>query len=104
MKKEDYIRECNRIRFDRYASTIQKNHAETKICRQTISSVSTVCGTCPIGIHEGPFSIEISIFGKCRADIDNVAKGILDALNGVAYSDDRQCVELIVRREGKDNV
>ena len=31
-----------------------------------------------------------------RKDADNVAKGILDALNGIAYDDDRQIVELLV--------
>lgn len=53
-----------------------------------------------MGIHQGDFEIEIEIHGKCRADIDNVAKGILDALNGVAYVDDKQCRRITIVRCG----
>jgi Holliday junction resolvase RusA-like endonuclease len=33
-----------------------------------------------------------------KPDCDNLAKGILDALNGVAFKDDSQVVELVVRK------
>lgn len=33
-----------------------------------------------------------------KPDVDNIAKIILDALNGVAYSDDTQVVEIIVTK------
>lgn len=33
-----------------------------------------------------------------RPDIDNVSKNILDALNGILYADDKQIVELTVRK------
>lgn len=33
-----------------------------------------------------------------RGDVDNICKGILDSLNGLAYADDRQVVALRVRR------
>lgn len=33
-----------------------------------------------------------------RADLDNIAKSILDGLNGVAFEDDRQVAELLVIR------
>jgi len=35
---------------------------------------------------------------RLRADVDNYAKMILDALNGVAFEDDSQIVELKVRK------
>lgn len=35
-------------------------------------------------------------FFRCRGDADNLTKSILDALNGIAYDDDRQVVELHV--------
>lgn len=33
-----------------------------------------------------------------RPDVDNVAKAVMDALNGIAYDDDSQVVELTVRK------
>ena len=33
-----------------------------------------------------------------KPDVDNVAKIILDALNGIAYKDDKQVVTLIVKK------
>ena len=42
-----------------------------------------------------------------KPDIDNTLKAVLDALNGVAYEDDRQVVEAICRKyytEGKDGL
>jgi len=32
--------------------------------------------------------------GKRRADIDNLSKSILDAMNGIIFNDDRQIVQL----------
>lgn len=34
-----------------------------------------------------------------KPDIDNIAKAVLDALNGVAYRDDTQVVKLYVRKQ-----
>jgi crossover junction endodeoxyribonuclease RusA len=33
-----------------------------------------------------------------RADLDNIAKSVLDGLNGVAFDDDRQVAELLIYR------
>jgi len=35
---------------------------------------------------------------RLRGDVDNYAKSILDALNGVAWKDDSQIVEVTVRK------
>jgi cyclopropane fatty-acyl-phospholipid synthase-like methyltransferase len=35
---------------------------------------------------------------KLRGDIDNYAKSVLDGLNGVAYTDDKQIVSLELRK------
>lgn len=43
---------------------------------------------------EGPVSVTLSVYAKGRLDADNIAKSILDSLNGVAYEDDDQVVEL----------
>lgn len=42
--------------------------------------------------------MEISVIGAKRLDLDNIAGGIMDALNGVIYTDDGQIMELIVRK------
>ena len=34
-----------------------------------------------------------------KPDVDNLAKAILDSLNGLPYKDDNQVVELLVRKE-----
>jgi len=38
-----------------------------------------------------------------KPDLDNVAKAILDALNGILYKDDNQVVELFVTKRYSDN-
>lgn len=39
-----------------------------------------------------------------KPDVDNVAKAVLDALNGVAFADDRQVVALTVRKHPRERV
>lgn len=34
-----------------------------------------------------------------KPDVDNIAKSVLDALNGVAYDDDKQIVVMIIHKE-----
>lgn len=64
----------------------------------------------------GPVSLEIDFYRRiptswpkwkqqardllddCGSDLDNKAKTVLDALNGVAYTDDRQIFDLRVRK------
>ena len=40
--------------------------------------------------------IDHEILPMVKPDTDNIAKSILDSLNGIAYKDDKQVVELIV--------
>ena len=41
---------------------------------------------------------EGTLYPIVKPDIDNVAKAILDALNGVVYKDDNQIVELHIKK------
>lgn len=41
---------------------------------------------------------DLPCFSAQKPDVDNVAKAILDGLNGEAYEDDKQVVSLLVRR------
>lgn len=48
--------------------------------------------------YETPIKLLIDIYSRTRADIDNLAKSIMDGLNGVAYIDDRQVIDLRIRK------
>ena len=47
--------------------------------------------------------IEGMIRPAVKPDCDNLAKSILDSLNGLAYHDDRQVVELFVKKYYAEN-
>lgn len=47
---------------------------------------------------EGKLKLEGKIFPTKKPDIDNIAKIIMDALNGVAYDDDKQVCVLEIRK------
>lgn len=42
--------------------------------------------------------LEDKIRPTIKPDTDNIAKSILDSLNGIAYKDDKQVVSLIVEK------
>ena len=47
----------------------------------------------------GPLAVQLHLFIRGRSgDVDNYCKSILDGLNGVAYEDDDQVIELLVRK------
>ncbi len=47
----------------------------------------------------GPLAVNLYLYIKGRSgDVDNYCKSILDGLNGIAYEDDDQVVELLVRK------
>lgn len=43
--------------------------------------------------------LEDKIRPTIKPDTDNIAKSILDSLNGIAYKDDKQVVDLRVRKQ-----
>lgn len=48
---------------------------------------------------DGPVCVSVTVYRPRRiGDLDNVLKGLLDALRGVAYADDKQVVEIHARR------
>ena len=68
--------------------------AATVVAEHRIAFLARAVGARPI---ECPVAVRAEFFfkdGRARADIDNLAKLVLDALNGVAFKDDRQVVSL----------
>lgn len=55
--------------------------------------------------YQGPVKLSLEVAGS-KADVDNLAKEVMDALKGKAYRDDAQVVALLVsvphRRLGKN--
>ena len=46
-----------------------------------------------------PVRVEMFFGGvQSNQDLDNLAKSCLDALNGIAFEDDRQVIELVARK------
>lgn len=52
---------------------------------------------------DGLVSVSLHVYCRGKMDVDNVAKSILDGLNGVAYEDDGQVVELLVKKHKVTN-
>ncbi len=68
--------------------------AATVAAEHRIALLARAAGARPI---ECPVAVRAEFVfkdGRARADIDNLAKLVLDALNGVAFKDDRQVVSL----------
>lgn len=51
-------------------------------------------------------ALEGDIRPTAKPDLDNVAKALLDACNGICYLDDKQVTDLVIRRRyaAKDSV
>jgi Holliday junction resolvase RusA-like endonuclease len=49
---------------------------------------------------DGRYRVTLSFVGlrELRGDTDNYAKSTLDGLNGIAFRDDKQVVELVARK------
>lgn len=68
---------------------------ETKEYEKIVGWIAKSAGCRPV---EGPVSVALDVFTRRKLDVDNIAKSVLDGLNGVAYWDDDQVVDLRVRK------
>lgn len=78
----------------KYAALHQKRHSGP--VRAEITAFYKIPKTWPSSRKRAAVAGEISPLIK--PDLDNVAKAVLDALNGLAYTDDSSITELIVRK------
>ena len=68
---------------------------ETREYERLVGWVAKSAGCRPV---EGPVSVSLNVYARGKLDADNIAKSILDGLNGIAYEDDDQVIELLVRK------
>jgi len=71
-------------------SAVRKDNSKTKVFKK-IQTVSKIPRSNPDLLFIGDFGIIVKIHGKHRGDKDNIKKAILDALQGYAYGNDRDC-------------
>ena len=74
---------------------------DTQIYEGPVKLELEVC--CQVPKSEPKYTKRLMVDGMLRPtkrpDVDNIAKIIMDALNGVAYRDDAQVVELAVKKK-----
>lgn len=53
-----------------------------------------------VPVLDGKVKVEVTFYLKDnhRRDLDNLSKGVLDSLNGVAWEDDNQVIDLHVKK------
>jgi Holliday junction resolvase RusA-like endonuclease len=86
--------------------TVSYTPAETKAAEEAIQAEYINGYRTPVDDPNARLGVRISFYRKSRVhrDVDNMAKLILDALNKLAWDDDSQIDELILRRtDDKEN-
>lgn len=68
---------------------------KTREYEQLVGWTAKCSGCRPI---KGPVSVTLDVFCRRKLDVDNIAKSVLDGLNGITYEDDSQVIELLVRK------
>ena len=81
------------VPYDRNAvawrTTPPANRAWRETVRAAFQRVADASGYRDFHTHEGAVSVTMAFAGS-RADLDNLTKEVNDALNGLAWDDDRQ--------------
>lgn len=75
----------------RYEQTVKYSYLSTVPVGQRVHS-----GSCRVARKQKALAGEI--IPENKPDCDNIAKAVLDALNGIAYKDDSQVADLVVRK------
>lgn len=91
------------IQSARKPSASSKNYAEAKVLFKTISEIQSLLPNNQNKLYAGSYGLRIQLKNTSRkADTDNIAKAINDALQGTAYDNDRNCEALYIFRCGFD--
>lgn len=85
---------------NRYWRIYRGRAVKAEAARAYVAEVAVVCHQAGVEPLTGAVSVRVIIyFDSRRGDLDNRLKILLDALNGLAWLDDAQIVELYARRE-----
>ena len=95
-------------------TTYTKGNPRTYTPKETVAAELALARQWPHDPVSGPIRVEITMdneavhvliepceehgSSKLRGDIDNYSKLVMEALNGVAWVDDKQIVTLIIRK------
>lgn len=85
------------IQGSRKTSPSRTDDQTADVCKQAVSAIQHLQGCCRDQLLPGLLSIDLAIIGNTPADIDNIAKGILDGTQGIVFKDDKQFKELAIR-------
>ena len=79
----------------RKASAIRKDHAEDEVYKQAMEALRHIQSFSSDMLHRSDVGIKMQFPRESRADVDNLSKAILDALQRVVYYDDKQVKHII---------
>jgi len=74
-------------------STLCKNDTKDEVFKQAVEAIRDIQGLMPDFLFRGSIGLKVTVEGKTRADIDNIFKGVSDALQGLIYKNDKQVVK-----------
>lgn len=86
--ERDFKRAFNTKRSN--VRTIYKSDETFSIYKQAMAVIRDIQSTMCDLLYHDDVEVEVDIIGKTKADSDNIYKGILDALQGIVYKNDRQ--------------
>lgn len=85
------------VRSPRKDSPLRSDDTTANVCKSAVSAVHNLQSFGFGCIFDGNVRVTVEIHGNTKADSDNCLKGILDALEGFAYRNDKQVKEATVR-------
>ena len=94
----DEVMACPRPRHMRNGHTYmptEYTHYKRRVAEAYLAAGGGHMGAAPVALTIDVMRVS-SEPDTVRPDVDNIAKGVMDALNGVAYDDDAQVVSLCV--------
>ena len=71
-------------------SSVHKDNAFDDVYKQAVETIHHIQGVMYGGLFNGLIGVECVVDGKTKADFDNIQKGVVDALEGLIYKNDRQ--------------